>query len=195
MLSRPAAGTLATMNPQPRVIAIIAAAGLALLAAACGSNSSSTASTGSTAGAGTAASASTGAAFTQCMHSHGIPDYPAPQSNGQLQKIVSGQQVGVSDATLQSASTACQSLWPYQALTPAQQQQELAQDLKFAQCMRAQGLPKFPDPTATQGRVVFVINASQDGFDPHSAQVLAKARHCEDVLPKGSGLPSVQVTS
>jgi hypothetical protein len=192
MLSRPAAGTLATMNPQPRVIAIIAAAGLVLLAAACGS---SPGSTGSTASAGAAASAPTGVAFTQCMHSHGIPDYPAPQSNGQLQKIVSGQQVGVSDATLRSASNACQSLWPYQALTPAQQQQELAEDLKFAQCMRAQGLPKFPDPTATGGRVVFVINTSQDGFDPHSAPVLAKARHCEDVLPKGSGLPSVQVTS
>jgi hypothetical protein len=192
MLSRPAAGTLATMNPQPRVIAIIAAAGLALLAAACGGNPGSTAST---AGPGAVASASTGVAFTQCMHSHGVPDYPAPESNGQLQKIVSGQQVGVSDAALRSAQTACQSLWPYQPLTQAQQQQELTADLKFAQCMRSRGLPKFPDPTASGGRVVFVINASQDGFDPHSAQVLAKARQCEDVLPKGSRLPSVQVTS
>jgi hypothetical protein len=189
MLSLPAAGTLATMNPQPRLIAIIAAAGLVLLAAACGS------SPGSTASAGAAASASTGVAFTQCMHSHGVPDYPAPESNGQLQKIVSGQQVGVSDAVLRSAQTACQSLWPYQPLTQAQQQQELTADLKFAQCMRARGLPKFPDPTASGGRVVFVISTSQNGFDPHSAQVLAKARQCEDVLPKGSGLPSVQVTS
>jgi hypothetical protein len=188
MLSLPAAGTLAAMNPQPRVIAFTAAAGLALLAAACGSP-------GSTASAGAAASASTGVAFTQCMHSHGVPDYPAPESNGQLQKIVSGQQVGVSDAVLQSAQTACQSLWPYQALTQAQQQQKLTEDLKFAQCMRSRGLPKFPDPTASGGRVVFVINTSQDGFDPHSAQVLAKAHQCEDVLPKGSGLPSVQVTS
>ena len=195
MSSRPAAGTLATMNPQlnpqPRVSALIAAAGLTLLAAACGSSPDNTGSTGNP---GAAASAATGVAFTQCMHSHGVPDYPAPD-NGQLPKIVSGQQVGVSDATLHSAATACQSLWPYQALTPAQQQQELAADLKFARCMRAQGLPKFPDPTAADGRVVFVISTSQDGFDPHSAPVLAKARHCEDVLPKGSGLPSVQVTS
>jgi hypothetical protein len=189
MLSLPPAGTLAAMNPQPRVIAFTAAAGLALLAAACGGSPASTAS------AGAVASASTGVAFTQCMHSHGIPDYPAPESNGQLQKIVSGQQVGVSDAVLQSAQTACQSLWPYQALTQAQQQQQLTEDLKFAQCMRSRGLPKFPDPTASGGRVVFVINTSQDGFDPHSAQVLAKAHQCEDVLPKGSGLPSVQVTS
>jgi hypothetical protein len=43
--------------------------------------------------------------------------------------------------------------------------------------------------------VEFVLRASQDGFDPHSPQVLAKARECEHVLPAGSGLPSVQVTS
>jgi hypothetical protein len=176
------------MNPQPRVIAATAAVGLTLLAAACGSSPS-------TASADAASSASTGVAFTQCMRSHGIPDYPAPQSGGQMQKITSGQQVGVSDSVLQSAEAACQSLWPYQALTQPQQQQELTEYLKFAQCMRAQGLPKFPDPTASQGRVVFVINAAQDGFDPHSAPVLAKAHKCEDVLPKGSGLPSVEETS
>ena len=128
------------------------------------------------------------------MRSHGIPDYPAPQGGGQMQKITSGQQVGVSDSVLQSAEAACQSLWPYQALTQPQQQQELTEYLKFAQCMRAQGLPKFPDPTASQGRVVFVINVAQDGFDPHSAPVLAKAHKCEDVLPKGSGLPSVETS-
>jgi len=188
MSAPPAPGTLAAMNRQPCVIT--AAAGLALLVAACGSSPASTASTG-TAGA----SASTGVAFTNCMHSHGVPEYPAPESNGQLPKITSGQQVGVSDAVLQSAQTACGSLWPYQALTPAQQQRELAEYVKFAQCMRVQGLPKFPDPTATSGRVVFVISTRQDGFDPHSAQVLAKARHCEDVLPKGSGLPSVELNS
>ena len=181
------AGTLADMNTQSPAAAVIAAAGAALLAAACGSSSTSTAST--------TATGLSGAAYAQCMRSHGIPDYPAPASGGQLQKITSGQQVGVSDAVLHSAQTDCQAQWPYQALTQAQQQQQLAQDLKFAQCMRANGLPRFPDPTADQGRVVFVISISQDGFDPHSPQVLVKAHQCERVLPAGSGLPSVQETS
>ena len=154
-----------------------------MLAAACGS--------GSTAAAGAASMDG----YVQCMRSHAIPDYPAPASGGQMQKITSGQQVGVSDAVLHSAQTACQARWPYQALTPAQQQRQLTEDLKFAQCMRANGLPRFPDPTADQGRVVFVISASQDGFDPHSSSVLATARQCERVLPAGSGLPSVQETS
>ena len=194
MFSRSAACTLAAMNRQPRLITVTVTAGLVLLAAACGSSPASTAG-GGTANAGTGASASTGVAFAQCMRSRGVPDYPGPESNGQMQKIDSGQQVGVSDSVLRSAQAACQSLWPYQALTQAQQQQELAQDVKFAQCMRSHGLPKFPDPTATNGQVMFVISTSQDGFDPHSAPVLAKARQCEAVLPKGSGLPSVDVTS
>lgn len=186
MCRPPPAGTLAGMNTRSPVIAV-AAAGLALLTAACGSSPASTAST--------TAAGSSGEAFAQCMRSHGVPDYPAPQSNGQMQKITSGQQVGVSDSALASAQAACQSRWPYQALTPAQQQRQLTEYLKFARCMRSAGLPRFPDPTASQGQVVFVLSASQDGFNPHSPQVLAKARQCERVLPAGSGLPSVRETS
>lgn len=191
------AGTLSSMNTHPafsalnptaRVAAIAAAAGLALLAAACGSGSASTAS------ADAAASGPSGSAFTQCMRTHGVPDYPAPQSNGQLPKIASGQQVGVSDSALRSAQTACQSLWPYQALTPAQRRQQLSEYVTFARCMRASGYPDFPDPVSSGGQVMFTISVSRDGFDPHSPQVLAKARACMRVLPAGSQLPSVSVT-
>ena len=133
-------------------------------------------------------------AYTQCMRSHGVPDYPGPDSSGQMPKITSGQQVGVSDSRLTAAQGACQDLWPYQAPTQAQQRQELADDLKFAQCMRSHGLPNFPDPTNSDGRVEFVISVSRDGFDPHSPQILAKAHACQYVLPAGTGLPSVSVS-
>ena len=163
-----------------------------LLAAGCSSSPSSTTPAGGPSAGSTVAQA---VAYTQCMRSHGVPEYPEPDSSGQLQKIGSGQQVGVSDAQLTTAGNACQSLWPYQALTPAQQQQELTDDLKFAQCMRSHGLPNFPDPTIAEGRAEFLLNPSQDGFDPHSPQVLTKAHQCESVLPAGSGLPSVEETS
>jgi hypothetical protein len=82
-------------------------------------------------------------------------------------------------------------LWPYQPPTQAQQRQQLADDLKFAQCMRSHGVPNFPDPTTrSDGRVEFVLSVSRDGFDPHSPQILAKARACQHVLPAGTGLPS-----
>jgi hypothetical protein len=128
------------------------------------------------------------------MHSHGVPDFPDPDSSGQISKEAI-LQLKDSASRLQAAQTACQALWPYQAPTQAQQRQQLADDLKFAQCMRSHGLPDFPDPTNSDGRVEFVISVSRDGFDPHSPQILAKAHACEHVLPAGSGLPPAALTS
>lgn len=130
------------------------------------------------------------------MRSHGVAEYPEPDSSGQLTKITPTdvQRLGVSLSRFQGAQKACEALWPYQAPTLAQQRQELTDDLKFARCMRAHGLPGFPDPTAETGGPRFLISVSKDGFDPHSPAVLARAHECEHVLPAGSGLPEVTVT-
>jgi hypothetical protein len=163
----------------------------ALLTAACGGGPSSTGSGGSPDGGG--ATSSQLVAYTQCMRSHGVPDYPGPNSSGQMPKIKSGQQVGVSESRLTAAVGTCQHLWPYQAPTQAQLQQQLTDDLKFAQCMRSHGVPNMPDPTISDGHAEFVISASKDGFNPHSPQIQAPARACEHVLPAGTGLPPVTV--
>ena len=173
------------------VMTVIAAA--PLLAVACSGSPSSTGSGGSP-NAGGSANSLVPVAYSRCMRSHGIPNFPDPNSSGQIPKeeIL---QLGVSTSVLQTAQGACQRLWPYQAPTQAQQRQQLTDDLKFAQCMRSHGVPKFPDPTNSDGRAVFVISVSRDGFDPHSPQILAKAHECQHVLPAGSGLPSATVTS
>ena len=189
MRPAPAAGTLAAMNSPSaaRVAVFTTAIAAVLLAAGCSSSPSSTTPASAPSAGSTVAQA---VAYAQCMRSHGVPEYPEPDSSGQLQKIGSGQQVGVSDAQLSTASNACQSLWPYQALTPAQQQQELTDDLKFAQCMRSHGVPTLPDPVATNGKVEFVISTSKTGISPESPQILAKAHACLHVLPAGAQLPS-----
>lgn len=182
---------MSPQSPRPRArvaAATIATAGLALLAAACGSPSS--ADPGGSPSAGGPASSVSAAAWVQCVRTHGVPDFPGPDSRGYIPKITSGQQVGVGDSALSAARTACQALWPYQAPTQAQQQRQLTDDLKFAQCMRAHGLPDFPDPVNSNGHVEFVISLSKDGFSPRSPRVLAKARACLSVLPAGSSLPS-----
>jgi hypothetical protein len=127
------------------------------------------------------------------MRSHGVPDYPDPDSSGQLTKITPAneQQLGVSDSRFNAAQTACQDLWPYQGPTRAQQGQELTDAVKFARCMRSHGVPTWPDPTTNpdSGRVEFVISISRDGFDVNSPQITAKASECEHGLP-ASVLPS-----
>ena len=197
MCPPPWAGTLAAMNQrsrrQPRrdtriAVVITATAGLALVAA-CGGSPASAGPAGSAGSANAGGATSTAAqavAYTQCMRSHGVPEYPGPDSSGQLQKIGSGQQVGVSDDQLNTARNACQSLWPYQGLTATQQQQELADMVKFAQCMRSHGVPTLPDPIATDGQVKFVISLSKTGINPESPQIQAKLQECIHVLPAGT---------
>lgn len=51
------------------------------------------------------------------MRGHGVPDFPDPSSDGQIAKVTSGRQVGVSNSRLSAAQAACQHLWPYQAPT------------------------------------------------------------------------------
>jgi hypothetical protein len=180
-------------EPWPRraraatVITVMAAA--ALLAAACSTGS------GGAPNAGGSANSPSAVGYSRCMRSHGVPAYPDPDSSGQIPKITSGQQVGVSDSRLNAAQGACQDLWPYQPPTQAQQGQQLADDLKFAQCMRSHGVPNFPDPTTGPDGPGFVISISKDGFDPHSPQIIAKAHECQHVLPAGTRLPSVTVSS
>jgi hypothetical protein len=182
--------------PWPRrarvaaVITVMAAA--ALLAAACSGSPSSTGSGGSP-NAGGSTNSPSAVGYSRCVRSHGVPNFPDPDSSGQIPKETA-QQLGVSDSVLQAAQRACQDLWPYRAPTQAQQRQELTDDVKFAQCMRSHGVPNFPDPTNSGGRVEFVISLSRNGFDPHSPQILAKAHECQHVLLAGTRLPSVTVS-
>jgi hypothetical protein len=195
MCLSPLAGTLTAMNPQSRVAAVITVmAAAALLAAACSASPSSTDPSGSP-NAGGAANSPSAVSYSQCMRSHGVPSYPDPNSSGQLTKMTPANesQLGVSDSQFNAAQTACQHLWPYHAPSQAQQRQQLADDLKFAQCMRSHGLPNFPDPTNSGGRVEFVFSVSRDGFNPHSPQILAKAHECQHLLPPGAPLPSATV--
>jgi hypothetical protein len=184
--------------PWPRraraaaVITVMAAA--ALLAAACSGSPSSTGSGGSP-NAGGSANSPSAVGYSRCMRSRGVPDFPDPDSSGQIPKITSGQQVGVSDSRLNAAQRACQDLWPYQPPTQTQQRQQLTDDVKFARCMRSHGVPNFPDPTTGPSGPRFVISVSRDGFDPRSPQILAKARECQHVLPAGTRLPEVSVSS
>jgi hypothetical protein len=131
------------------------------------------------------------------VRSHGIPNFPDPDSSGQIPKETA-RQLGVSDSVLASATYACRNLNPANkavVLSPAQQRQVLSNGLKVARCMRAHGVPKFPDPTMGPDGPSFVVSISRDNFSPSSPQILAKGRACIRELPAGARLPSLTVTS
>ena len=128
-------------------ISITAAVALtALLAAACGGSSKPPAASAQQNGP---------VAFASCMRSHGVPNWPDPNSSGVFDKSkLTSQQLGASGSRVQAAQTACRHLLPNggNAPSPAQVQQMRALSLRFSQCVRAHGVPNFPDPDST-GRI------------------------------------------
>ena len=185
--------------------AIIVTAVLALLAAACGGSPSSGGSGGSP-NAGGSTSSPSAVAYSACMRSHGVPNFPDPDSSGNLPKG-DAQHLGVSSSQFQAAQRACQHLLPNDGgainagsidqcmmasdCPRALVQQVLTEERNFAQCMRSHGVPNWPDPSIdSQGRPVFAISISKLGFDPYSPQVWAKGNHCSHLMPGLPGLPA-----
>jgi hypothetical protein len=136
-------------------------AGLALIAtvaltSACGSNApaaSSTASSGSGgSGGNTAAAAQKGVKFAECMRSNGVPKFPDPSASGQLtiDAIANGTSLDTSSPTFAQALGACKSLEPAGFEGSARSTQQQSAALKFAQCIRANGVTDFPDPASGQ---------------------------------------------
>jgi hypothetical protein len=89
-------------------------------------------------------------AYSRCMRSHGVPNFPDPkQVGGGIQ--VSGSASGINPRSplFTSAQQSCGHLLPGggQLPTHAGQQQALARMLRTSRCMRAHGISGFPDPT------------------------------------------------
>jgi hypothetical protein len=177
---------------------------LALLAAACSRSRTSTGSDGSANAGGSTTSAST-VAYSACMRSHGVPNYPDPDSSGQLPKP-DAHHLGVSNSQLQAAQQACQHLLPnaggainagsVQQCMLAEDcprplvQQVLDEERRFARCMRSHGVPDWPDPISdSHGRPVFAISISKDGFNPYSQPIWAKGNQCSHLMPALPGAP------
>jgi len=161
---------------RPRRAGVLAAAlaGLALPAAACGGGGSSA--------AGGSSPYQKAVAYAQCMRSHGVPGFPDPDSKGNF--IIKGPELGGSAGQYRSADEACRHLLPNGGqMTAAQQQKALRQALKFSACMRAHGVPSFPDPTTRNGGVTISLGGS--GMNPNSPRLRAAQQACRSMLPGG----------
>lgn len=175
--------------PAPTAAAIIATAVLALPAAALGVSTSPAVAGGSTNARGSALSQSTNTqqalAFALCMRSHGVRNWPDPNSSGLFPKRTS-QQLGVSSSQFQAAENACQHLLPNGALpsggqpTPAALRTMESDALKFARCMRSHGAPTWPDYTLRGGILIFDLHHTS--IAPNSPQIVAQQVRCKSLL-------------
>jgi hypothetical protein len=178
-------------RPSGGRVLVLVLAGLGLLAAACNSGPASPGVAGAGLSAtsstdpssrGSGKSADTALAFSECMRSHGITNFPDPSSGGGI-SISSGSGIDLSSPQFQVAQNACQHLLSINQGTPAQQAQRRSQMLKFSQCMRAHGISDFPDPTAS-GMLALRGGPGSD-LDPNNPQFEAAQNACSKDLPGG----------
>jgi hypothetical protein len=132
-----------------------------------------------------AASGTSGERYAACMRSHGVPQFPDPTNNGKTFHIQIGPGgIDKSSPRFRSAEASCASLQPPgpsfegPTITPAEQ----VDYLKAAACMRAHGVPGFPDPTFVGGHVSFNIPA---GISRNSPVVARAIETCRKRIPAG----------
>lgn len=164
-------------------------------------NSSSQPGDGSGAGGGSGSSGSPGQgqqfaiaggnqsqmlAYSHCMQTHGVPDFPEPNAQG----VASGSGINPNSPSFQAATKDCRHLLPNGGQpSPAQQAQALAQALRFSQCMRAHGISDFPDPQSQPGGGIAIRIRAGQGSDlnPQSAQFQAAQNACQGLIGKPLG--------
>jgi hypothetical protein len=165
---------------MPKTSAIqlaVALAAAAVFTAACSSGPASpgVASAGKSPTPSSSSTATGPLAYSECMRAHGIPNFPDPNSDGGIE--FNGG--GINQATYEAAQRACAGLrggGSGNATSP----QNLAGALKFAQCMRAHGVPDFPDPNSSGGF------SGSGGIDPASPMFQNAQSICSKQMGAGS---------
>jgi hypothetical protein len=164
---------------------IVAVAGCSLVVAGCGGGGSpGVASVTSSTTTTTTTTPQNGLiAFSRCMRSNGVPNFPDAHAYVGGNAKLTINQLATSSPHVQTALSACDHLLPRRGGAP----QETAQQtrvhtealLAFARCLRSHGFPSFPDPTAS-GQVTHEMLA-RAGIDLHQPAVVAAADACTSV--------------
>ena len=106
--------------------------------------------TASSTGTKTASPHAKAVKFAECMRANGVSAFPDPDATGALtiDAVANGSSLDTSSAAFEQALSACEDLEPpgFTGHERSAQEQEAA--LKFAQCIRDNGVKDFPDPVA-----------------------------------------------
>jgi hypothetical protein len=168
-------------NGRPRNISIaLGAIGCVAVIAACGSSGKPSDGTGSRDPALLEA---------QCIRSHGVPNFPDPNPGG---PSVIPNWINPQAPAFKSAETACARYLGGGSGQGSGSVSRKLELLNLAKCMRAHGLPNFPDPTTSRPTApppgshtgnAIGIGGSYLVFPPESPALKRAAAACRFKLP------------
>jgi len=119
------------------------------------------------------------------MRSHGVSSFPDPNSSGEIPK---NQVIPLaSSPQFPAAERACQHLLP-NTNAPTDTHAELSGMVRFAACMRSQGVQDWPDPTVDRShpgdpRPVFDLHSI---VDPTAPRISADIHACRHLMPEST---------
>jgi len=180
---------------RPSQLWAAAAVALGITLAACSSGSKSptvasagqqpttTAATASGSGSSGSSPLAQAVAYSECMRSHGVPNFPDPVQTPDGGYGYRTKGIDPNSTAFQGATQACKALpspWNStgQQLSPPQQQAWL----RWAACIRSHGVPNFPDPTFSGSEV------HDSGVDSSSPQLQSAMDACKSQRPSVGGL-------
>jgi hypothetical protein len=169
-----------------RASCLLGATAAAISLAACGSANN----TATNAAASVNRSYTMALAYATCVRAHGVPNFPDPSGNGNVGLRVQSNNgsmtvngARVSAPAFQAAQQACRSKLPNagrpQPLSASRRQALI----NFSACMRAHGLPGFPDPIFTGGGVGIRLTPSS-GIVPGSPAFKSAQTACASIAGK-----------
>ena len=190
-------------------LGVVVLASVALLVAGCGGSSSSpgvahlstsTSSDLPASGSGSSSPESSASTqqkmvkFSQCMRTHGEPEFPEPTEGAIRIQNHNGHGPNPESSRFQAAEKACSKYAPSKvAPSPAEQAKIQEGALKFSACMRSHGVPNFPDPEFHSGGGVGIRIGSKkgnpSGIDPNSPQFKAAQKACQSDSRPGRRAP------
>ena len=170
-----------TREPRP----LLALALVAVIGAGCGSNAHSETATGSSsAGSGSTTKLSKQeklVKLAECIRGHGVPHFPDPDPKGET-----NFGIDVSPAVWKKAVEACKDLAPPGTFSGKRTPKQQSDALRFAACVRRNGVPDFPDPV--NGDPLIDTTKIPSSNRPGGMTILnAATAKCGSVLKRAAG--------
>ncbi|MEU7575990.1 hypothetical protein AB0B50_00035 [Streptomyces sp. NPDC041068] len=125
-------------------------------------------------------------AYSKCMRSNGVPDFPDPQQDSGGVKLVPGDDgADPNSDAFKKAQEACKDKAP-QGLGGAGGGGEALDSAKvaaWAKCLRKNGVPKFPDPEINGSTMN--IDLVSAGVNPQDSAFTKAMQTCQSKYPGG----------
>jgi hypothetical protein len=169
--------------------AALAPIAIVVLISACGSSAPAGTSTGSSANNNnTTANARKAVKFAKCMRSNGVNDFPDPGASGSftIDGVVNGSSLDPNSPAFRQAISACKDLEPAGFTGSKRSPQQTQAALKFAQCIRENGVKDFPDPA--NGQPLVDTNRIPSAATDSGMSILnAAMQKCRDLAATARG--------